>query len=559
MKTTETAQSNHTTMRGAAAIAHILQKEGVDLVTCFPHNEMIDTVADLGTQPIMCRTERIAIHIADGYSRLSDGKKTPVVFVQDGPGIENAFGGVAQAYGDNTPMLLMPGGYDRDRQDIGPNFQATYNFRNITKWVAEVNQSARIPQMMHYAFSQLRNGPQGPVMLEVPTDVMEEPIANETVAGYQSPPSTQASGDPQDVDEVVEALLAAKHPVIVAGQGIFYAEACPALLQFAELTQIPVMTTLNGKSAFPENHPLALGTGGASRTKMVRHFLDKADFVLGIGTSFTRSPYITPIPDGKIIAQITHNSQDIGKDYVISYGVLGDAKLVLEQMIAKAQETLGKTGRQGKTAIANEVATVKAEFMAEWLPRLTNDDNPISPYRVIWEVMQTFDRTRTTVTHEAGSPRDQVTATYEAIVPHGYIGWGKTTHLGTSLGLAMGAKLAKPDWYAVNIMGDGAFGMVGIDFETAVRYQIPICTIILNNGVLGGYDGYLPISTEKFGTRNLTGDYAGVAQSLGGYTERVEQVADLKLALQRAIREMDAGRPVLLDVITREESIFAKY
>ncbi len=165
MKSETTIRNKDAMMRGAAAIAHILQKEGVELLTCFPHNEIIDTVAALGTRPIMCRTERMAIHIADGYARLNNGQKIATVCVQDGPGIENSFGAVAQAYGDNTPMLLLPGGYDRDRQDITPNFQATYNFRNITKWVAEVNQADRIPQLMHYAFSQLRSGPRGPVML----------------------------------------------------------------------------------------------------------------------------------------------------------------------------------------------------------------------------------------------------------------------------------------------------------------------------------------------------------------------------------------------------------
>lgn len=554
MKTTITAKNEDATIRGAAAIARILQKEGTEILTCFPHNEIIDTVADLGTRPIMCRAERMAVHIADGYARLNNGQKMAAVCVQDGPGIENAFGAVAQAYGDNTPMLLLPGGYDRDRQDIDPNFQATYNFRNVTKWVAEVNQAARIPQMMHYAFTQLRNGRRGPVMLEVPTDVMEEQIEVRAVAGYQRAQSSRTSGDPADVAKLVEMWRTAESPIIVAGQGIFYADACDDLLALAELTSTPVMTTLNGKSAFPENHRLALGAGGASRTKMVRHFLDKADLVIGIGTSFTRSHYITPIPDGKTIAHITHDGGDVGKDYFAAHSLVGDAKLVIGQLI----NAFGADGRSD-SAVADEIAAVKTEFLAEWMPRLTDDDNPINPYRVIWEVMQTFDRTRTTVTHEAGSPRDQAVATYESLVPHGYIGWGKTTQLGTSLGLAVGAKLARPDWYAVNIMGDGAFGMIGMDFETAVRYQIPICTIVLNNGVLGGYDGYLPISTEKFGTRNLTGRYAELAQALGGYGERIEQAAELAPAMLRAQQEMDKGRAVLLEVMTREESVFAKY
>ena len=553
MKKSETVVNQETTMRGALAIAHILQKEGIEVLTCFPHNEIIDTVAALGTRPIMCRSERMAIHIADGYARMTNGQKIAAVCVQDGPGIENAFGAVAQAYGDNTPMLLLPGGYDRDRHSIAPNFQATHNFKNVTKWVGEANLARRIPQLLHYAFSQLRNGRLGPVMLEVPTDVMAERVEKTAVEGYQIASSSRSGGDETAVAKLIDMWRAAKSPIIVAGQGIFYGDACDELLKLAEQTNTPVMTTLNGKSAFPENHRLALGTGGASRPLMVRHFLDKADLVIGIGTSFTRSPYITPIPDGKTIVQITNESADIGKDYLTSHTVLGDAKLVLAQLLAG----FGENGRSDN--VTAEIAAVKAKSVVEWLPRLTNDDSPISPYRVIWEVMQNFDRTRTVVTHEAGSPRDQVTAMYESIVPHGYIGWGKTTQLGTSLGLAVGAKLAKPDWYAVNMMGDGAFGMIGMDFETAVRYQIPICTIVLNNGVLGGYDGYLPISTEKYGTRNLSGNYAALAQALGGYGERIENPADLAPAMKRAQAEMDQGTAVLLEIMTREESVFAKY
>lgn len=326
---------------------------------------------------------------------------------------------------------------------------------------------------MHYAITQVYSGRRGPVLLEIPTDVMEEQVEVRAVDSYQPVQKSRASGDPADVLKLTEMWSKAESPIIVAGQGIFYADACEELLAIAELTSTPVMTTLNGKSTFPENHPLALGTGGASRTKMVRHFLNKTDLVVGIGTSFTRSYYITPIPDGKTIAHITHDSSDIGKDYFVAHSIIGDAKLVIKQLI----DAFGSSDRSDN-AVADEIAAIKSEFLAEWMPRLTNNDSPISPYRVIWEVMQNFDRTRTIVTHEAGSPRDQVVAMYESVVPHGYIGWGKTTQLGTSLGLAVGAKLARPDWYAINIMGDGAFGMIGMDFETAVRYQIPICTII---------------------------------------------------------------------------------
>ena len=277
--------------------------------------------------------------------------------------------------------------------------------------------------------------------------------------------------------------------------------------------------------------------------------------MLGIGTSFTRSKFITPIPPGKTIAQVTLDESDISKDYPTAYGVIGDAKAVLNLMGRDVQARLGENGR-GAGGVAEEIRAVKADYLKHWMPRLTSAEEPISPYRVIWEIMQAVDPARTVVTHDSGCPRDQLVPFYETPVPHGYLGWGKSTPLGSSLGLIMGAKLAKPDWLAVNLMGDAAFGMIGMDFETAVRNKIAVLTILMNNRVMGGYTAKQPIATERFAIHRLTGDYAGVAQALGGYAERVEKADDLTPALTRAIAAVQAGRPALLEVITAEDADF---
>ena len=192
------------------------------------------------------------------------------------------------------------------------------------------------------------------------------------------------------------------------------------------------------------------------------------------------------------------------------------------------------------------------------MPKLTSDEIPINPYRLIWDLMQTVDREQTIITHDSGNPRDQMVPFCETVVPRGYIGWGKSTQLGYGLGLIMGAKLAAPEKLAVNVMGDAAFGMAGMDFETAVRERIPILTIILNNSALGGYEDHLPIATEKYGTKFLSGDYAKVAEGLGGYSEKVEVPDDIIPSIKRAQKETEAGRPALLEVITREEGVFSR-
>jgi acetolactate synthase-1/2/3 large subunit len=317
------------------------------------------------------------------------------------------------------------------------------------------------------------------------------------------------------------------------------------------------MSSLNGKGVFPENHPLALGAAnGFSRSKMVDHFLAKADLVFGIGTSFTRSKFICPIPQGKTIAQVTLEESDISKDYPTSYGVIGDARAEIAQMIREVKSRLGENGRRGEHAVSAEIRSVKEAFVKEWLPRLTSEREPISPYRVVWELMHALDPQRTVVTHDSGCPRDQLVPFYETVVPHGYVGWGKSTPLGSSLGLILGAKLARPDLLAVNLMGEAAFGMVGIDYETAVRNRIPVLTVLVNNGVMGGYTKKQPIATELFGIHRLSGHYAKVAEALGGYGERIEKAADLKPALQRAIAVTAAGNPAFLEIITAEEADF---
>lgn len=541
-------------MKAKDAIAHILQAEGVTCFTCYPDNAIIDAVAALDVRPVLARTERVAVNIADGFTRIKNGRQIGVSALQYAGGIENAYAGVAQAYGDSTPILLLPSGYERSEQGVPPNFSAVRAYCPVTKWAETVNHASRVPQMMQRAFTQLRNGKPGPVLLEVPTDVMDEQVGEFT---YLPTKASRPQGDMADVREAVRLLLHAKSPVIVAGQGIFFAEAWDELKAFAELVEAPVMTTLNGKSCFPEDHPLALGAGGHSRPRAVDHFLAKADVVFGIGTSFTRSVYTANIPRGKTIVQITVSEADINKDHPVAHAVIGDAKAVLMQMIEEARQQLRTNGHRDGDAVVREIAAVKQAFLKDWWPRLTATDAPVSPYRVIWELARTLDRSRTIMTHDAGNPRDQMTPFYEATAPHGYIGWGKTTQLGTGLGLAMGAKLAAPDKLVVNFMGDAAFGMVGLDFETAVRMRIPILTVVINNGMMGGYDKFLPLSTERFGTRYLSGDFSKVADALGGYTERVEKTDGVAPAIRRCVAEVDAGRPALLEIITHEDPVLA--
>ena len=542
-------------MNGADLIAGILKKEGVEYLPAFPHSDIIDAAAKIGIRPIIVRQERHALHIADGYTRSNAGRKICCTTVQYGPGSENAMGAVAQCYADNVPVLHIPGGYARGEQGVSPNFNAARSMQDINKWCEMVYQVERIPQMMQHAFALLKNGRPGPVTLEVPVDIFTEEAGESLLTGYKPQRRSVPVASPDEIRELVDLILKARNPVIVAGQGILYSNASNALTALAEFTNIPVLTTLNGKSAIAENHPLSLGCAGGARPDPLIHFLEKADLFLGLGTSFTHSDYITPFPTkGKTFVQLTNCEDDISKDYPIDLGIIGDAKVSIKVMIAEIEQR----GDDYQNHVAEEINQLKQSFINKWQPLFESSETPINPYRIIKDIMQTVDRSKTVLTHEAGSPRDQITPFYQSLVPHGYMGWGKTTQLGMSLGLMQGAKLARPDWNAINIMGDAAIGMTGMDFETAVRNQIGTCTIVLKNGVMGGYEDYHPAAAEKHQIQNLGGNYADFARAMGGHGERVNQPDDFVPALKRALAQNAEGIPALIECITSEEKRFAR-
>lgn len=537
------------------AIAAIMQREGVEFLSAYPTTPLIDAAAAIGIRPILCRQERVGVGIADGFTRITNGKRIGVFAMQYGPGAENAFAGVATAYSDSVPMLLLPLGHPRDRAQVFPLFSSARAYASVTKWVETLNQPEQVTDVLRRAFSLLKMGRPGPVMVEIPADVALAEVDDAVVNAYKVVKPTYPAGNAQDIAEAARVLLQARRPVINAGQGVLYAEASAELVELAELLQLPVMTTLEGKSAFPEDHPLSLGTGGGVMAGPVYHFLRQADVVFAIGTSLTKHGMVTNIPAGKTIIHATNDERDLNKNYVADYPILGHARLVLRQFI-DAVKDLGPERRVNGDAAA-AVLEAKEAWLREWLPKLTSHEVPITPYRIIWDFMHSVPPNEAIITHDSGSPRDQLIPFYRATTPRSYIGWGKSHALGTGLGLIMGAKLAAPDKFCVNVMGDAAFGMTGLDFETAVRCGIPITTVVLNNSAMAIERHALVVSHERYRTRDIGGHYADMGRAMGGYAERVADPAEIVPALQRARQANNEGKAVLLEFITSEEIAFS--
>jgi acetolactate synthase-1/2/3 large subunit len=419
-------------------------------------------------------------------------------------------------------------------------------FKPVTKWVGKVDRADLIPEYTRRAYTHLRSGRPGPVLLLIPRDLGEyDPDEHpySPVKGWRTGP------DPDDVTAAIRVLLSARDPLLHIGEGVCYADAAAELLQFAEAAQIPVLTTLKAKGVFPENHPLSIGVRGS----MADHFLRKCDLLFSIGSSLFPGRFSHAVPDAqkKTIVQCTVDTLDINRSYETRQAVIGDAKLTLQ---ALSEELSRRTGGGRKNpAVLEEIRTAKQAFLAKFRPLMESNETPINPYRVLGDLMKVLDPKNSFVTADSGNTRDQTSTVYEAQIPRGHLGWGNVSTLGFSLAGALGAKLAFPNRQCVNITGDaGVCYMMG-NFEAAARYGLGITTIHINNG---GYSGYGPgfwggghdPYTWKVSDHG-SACMASMAKAVGFHSEDVTQPAEIIPALERALDENARNRPAFLEFI----------
>ena len=545
-------------MNGNEYIAKILKQEGVELMPCYPSNPLIEEVSKLGIRPVAFRHERGAIMAADGISRTSGRQRFGVAAIQAQAGAENAMGGIAQAYADNVPILVLPGGVMLNQLAVKPNFSAVANYRGIVKHVEAIYRPEDIGAAMRRAFNALRNGPAGPVVVELTMDVCAIDIPEDAL-NYKSPRMSKQQPASGDIKDAVKALLAASNPVLWAGQGVLTSRASEELKALAELTGIPVFCTMPGKSAMDERHPLCLGSGSGATTMAAGKWLKESDLILALGSSLTRSFYGQPVRGEKVLIQNTDNPADINKDESVDIGLIGDTRLTLIALLEEVRTQLDAPREDRARQNASVIAETRSAWLKEWAPLLESNEEPLNTYRVIREIDRTLDRESSIVTHDAGAPRDCIVPFYTATTPHSYVGWGKTTHLGFGIPLMIGAKMANPDKFCLNMMGDGAFGMSGTDLETSSRTGFPITTVLLNNGGMATYPGGFPTAREKYGVSHMQGDYAKIAEGMGAVGLKVERVAEMAPALEQAKQLNADGKTVLIDVHSNMEAKRSRY
>ena len=246
------------------------------------------------------------------------------------------------------------------------------------------------------------------------------------------------------------------------------------------------------------------------------------------------------------------------KDEDVRIGLVGDARLTLQALIEEVKVQLGG-GSRDNTEVVREIQNNRKKWFDQWKPLLESDSKPLNYYRVIKEINSVLDHENSIVTHDAGAPRDCLVPFYTATTPHSYVGWGKTTHLGFGIPLMIGAKLAHPERFCLNLMGDGAFGMSGTDVETAVRAEVPITTVVLNNGGMATYPGGFPTARKQYGVSEMYGNYAQIAEGMGAVGLVVESPTELVDALKSAQRLNKEGKTVLVDVHSNMESLRSRW
>ncbi|MFQ6030049.1 MAG: thiamine pyrophosphate-binding protein, partial [Dehalococcoidia bacterium] len=469
-------------MRGGEAVIQALEKEGVNYISGFAGGGLAPlwpSLRDSGSiQAFATRHERLGVEVADGYARATG--QVGVAMTGTGPGATNTLTGVAGCFADNIPVLLLMG--QHPLRNLGKEYQQEVSsniFDTLVKWKGTLTRPDEIPGIMRRAFTALRSGSPGPVVIEMPQDVLQAE-GEEAALVYEPVGSVGKSApDRQDIERAAEILVQASFPILNVGGGALAAEAAPEVLELAELLSLPVASTLVGKGVFPENHPLSVGLGVYPRSRYATgpalQMNRKADAVLAVGNSY-RLPNGTdgrPIPPHVKLIHINADSGDLNKIYQADVPILADAKLALRELIIAVRERLGSGSGGIKKEITEEIRQAREKWLAEWMPVFTDDTTPTNGYRVVYDLMQVVDQDRTVAIHDAGGSRGYLSPFWVATRPRNYIGMGGMAAMGWSMGAAVGAKLGRPDDLVVHLLGDASFGMTGMEIETAVRMGLP--------------------------------------------------------------------------------------
>ncbi len=537
-------------------LARILKQEGIEWVSTFPVCQVNNALGREGVPLVMMRDDRYAVAVADATSRISGGARIGVCTFQGGvnaAGLQVAFAGMAQAFEDGSPVLCITDGIPAGATE-NSQFDVTSALKTVSKWYGHLDKPERLPEFMRRAFTMLRTGRPGPVVIAIPDSHAQY---DETADPYIPVKGFKFAPDPADVAAAVELLLKAEKPLIYAGEGVIYAGASAELKEFVELANTPVISTLKAKGAFPEDHPLFVGVRG----DQVNHYLDECDLLFAVGSSLSPGRFSHGIPGAvnKTIVHCTIDELHVNKTYPTAQAVIGDAKFALQALTA---EMSAKTSSNGRPAgnVAAEVKSVRDSAMVKYREAMASTEKPINPYKVYAGLMEALDPRKSFVTHESGNTRDQLSTVYDTLVPRAFLGWGNVSSLGFSFAATIAAKLSFPEKQCVAVTGEAGLGYMLGQLEVALRQKIGITVVHVSNGGFAGYgpgfwgDGHDPFTHKVLGYDEV--DMSKVIGEMGYHTERVTEPSDVVLALQRAFSANESGQPAYIEFICSQFPVY---
>jgi acetolactate synthase-1/2/3 large subunit len=551
-------------VKGSTLVGKALKNERVKTVFTLSGelSEIYDACIDEGIQFIDMRHEQAVANAATGYAMASG--EPGVCMVTAGPGAINLAAGMAAAWYSCAPVIGIctrtPLCYEG--KGAVQEFDSRDMYHPITKWRGSPTSTSRLPEYVATAFRQATTGRKGPVLLDIPYDLLILEVDSKDapiVPSQKYRTDTRPYGDPQLVKKAVKWLLDADKPGILIGSGILWSGASKELVKFAELLKIPVCYAIGGKGGIPDDHPLCGGPVGLDFGSIAG-----ADVLLAIGVRFeeilnfgTGNFYA---PDVRLIS-VDIEPLEIGRNRPIDLGIWGDAKAVLTQLTETASKTLRASGKKRReTAWVKNVKSIAKSIQDTLTSGATSSSKPIDPRRLGKEVCD-YLGDDSVIVMDGGDIHAHVTPLYHANAPRSYINalGGSLGHLGGGIPFGIGIKTAKPDKKVVVITGDGSFLLNASEIDTAVRHKKQIVVVVSNDCQWGmvRHDQQLNQCREACSILSEDVRYDKYAESLGAYGELVTEPEEIKPALKRAFK---SGLPAVLDVRTDPSVLsFADY
>ena len=525
------------TMIGAKALMTAMEKEGVKQVFGLPGGSnlpMYDEFSRCDIRHILARHEQSASHMADGFGRVSG--KPGVCFATSGPGATNILTGIATAQADSSPMIAVTGQVPVAMigKDAFQESDIIGMANPVVKYAYQPRTAAEIPEVIRKGFYIAETGRPGPVLIDIPKDVQQNEAEMVFPEEFQIPgyhPWTDP--DMVAVEKAIEMLLHAEKPVILAGGGTIISSAFAELQSIAETLMLPVVTTFKGKGAFPENHPLCLGSIGMHGHAEANKIMAEADCVLAIGTRFSDRSVGTfeTFEKGLKIIHMDVDPAEIGKNQTAQLAVVGDVRVNLRIMVKLLlQKAIKKTDETPWTKHVRETRSY-------WKENLKLHPGEMGAAKILRKLRELLPK-ESIVTTEVGQHQMWASLFYDVIQPGTFFSSTGLGTMGWGFPAAIGAKVARPDVPVVDIAGDGSFAMTENSLATAVLEDIPVIVFVLNNSTLGMVAQW----QRTFYDRRMVGvdqkncpDYVKLAESYGAQGLRAQSMDELDKAIKTAL------------------------